>query len=124
MFFNKMMQIFVLDLDSFCSKLYLVSLLDLTDLLSSRWVVDGEDLPTHRVVPLIVDENLQTKEKFLESIQKCCKLFCLLFQCEFFARPKHSCVCVWDKLSCKTVLNIYGTFSNQVISAFRFQQHA
>lgn len=38
---------------------YLLRLLDLTDLLSSCRVVDGEDLSANRVLPLIVDENLQ-----------------------------------------------------------------
>lgn len=47
----------------FCDKpdaaVYLLCLLDLTDLLSSRWVAGREDLPTDRVLPLIIDENLQ-----------------------------------------------------------------
>lgn len=44
-----------------CYSIYLFCFLDLTDLLSSRWVVDREHLPTNRVLPLIVDENLQKK---------------------------------------------------------------
>lgn len=39
--------------------MYLVCLLDLTDLLSSSWVAGRKDLPADRVLPLIVDEDLQ-----------------------------------------------------------------
>lgn len=39
--------------------IYLVCLLDLTDLLTSSWVVRREDFPTDRVLPLIVDKNLK-----------------------------------------------------------------
>lgn len=126
LFRNIILLIFALISDSFCAKTYLISLLDFTDLLSSCWVVDREDLPTHRDMPLIVDENLQTKAKFLETVINWCKLpvFCLLLKCGSCARLKHNCVCARGEVSCKTVLNIYGTFSNQAISAFRFQQHA
>lgn len=41
--------------------IYLVRFLDLTDLLSSSRVAGRKDLPTNRVVPLIVDEDLQGK---------------------------------------------------------------
>ena len=43
--------------------IYLVCLLDLTDQLSTRWVVYRKDFPTNRVLPLIVDENLQGEKK-------------------------------------------------------------
>lgn len=40
---------------------YLVGLLDFTDLLSGRRVARRKHLPTDRVLPLVVDENLQRK---------------------------------------------------------------
>lgn len=46
-----------------CITVYLLCFLDLTDLLSSSWVVESKGLPTHRVLPLIVDENLHQKKK-------------------------------------------------------------
>lgn len=40
---------------------YLVGLLDFTDLLSGRRVARRKHLPTDRVMPLVVDENLQRR---------------------------------------------------------------
>lgn len=42
---------------------YLVSFLDLTDLLSCGWIVYWEYSPTLRILPLIIDENLEKEEK-------------------------------------------------------------
>lgn len=41
---------------------YLVSFLDLTDLLSCCWIIYWEYSPTFRILPLIINENLE-KEK-------------------------------------------------------------
>jgi hypothetical protein len=48
---------------------YLLCFLDLTDLLSAGRVVDWEGLSAHRVLPLIVDENLQG-EKMQRSVHR------------------------------------------------------
>lgn len=45
---------------------YLVSFLDLTDLLSCCWIIYWEYSPTFRILPLIIDKNLE-KEKSHQS---------------------------------------------------------
>jgi len=42
---------------------YLVSFLDITDLLSCCWIIYWEYSPTFRILPLIIDENLEEEEK-------------------------------------------------------------
>lgn len=43
----------------------------MTDLLSGSRVVDGENLPTNRVLPLVVDENLQKLQDKTNPVYFC-----------------------------------------------------
>lgn len=66
--------------------IYLLCLLDLTDLLSSSRVVGGKDLPTYRILPLIVNENLQ-EEKYSFGI--------LVNKCKHRAWAMNVSPCTW-----------------------------
>lgn len=58
--------------DAMLQNIYLLCFLDFTDLLSSSRVVGRKDLSTNRVMPLIVDEDLQGGNVVISiSVSRC-----------------------------------------------------